>query len=1203
MGDDVMSKFIKVQQGIIGLGPGEYQRLCSDYIIKIKKYDNMHDFGSKEGSNKTTKGTPDSYSVDNDGKYSLIMCGTVEKNSIQKIQKDINDAHSVKKTGIPIEKVKEIICFHTCTNISPGQNEELKSMYNDVKIELIDIDTMSHDICENYPSLASDYLQVSIDTDQITDSNEFIKRYDKYSVNAPLSLSYIERKEKQEIIEKLSESKKLLLITGKPGVGKTKIAIEICKELEKNKDITCLCVRLNGEDLYEDIKTALEVGKKYIVFVDDINNLRQIQSFIDCIITNKNENIKVIATVRDYLLKDTQDKVKEYIVPDVYNLSVMEDNDIINILEQSYNVKNKSWQKQIVKISNGNPRIAIMATQAALDGKIKSLNSVADVFKNYYDKILEQNKLNEKQIKILFYISLFSPFSINNEDIVKSLEELEIYDIDEYELLRDLEFIEFYNDEAIKICDQNFANYIVYFYLIEKKNIKISDLLLKLYPKFISKFISAINMINSYFLDEDTINYISKEINIVWNKEEYKNDRTFLKLFHNVDIPKTLSMIKKRVDSIEKIDIPSEIKYDRNTYLNDEIIEILSDLRNTDSFEIAFMLLLNYLEKRPDLYNEVCKAIIDYWLMKKIDLDFNVEKIVIEVLYKKYSSEDKMKNIYKILLENALKECLKTEFQIHEQGKNFRTLNLIMYTVQPSDKVIEFRHFCFDIIIDLSIKDESTLELLTDYSIWPLNEIQKELIKDDFEYLKEKLFDNWSIPTLQGCIVLSFIEKMCNHEKISIPDFVGKYKNNKKFLLLKDVTNNKKELIENTIKTLKIEDYNNLFELLKSIKDDSIKVDEWAIQSSLAIIFRLLVENDFDLFKKVFSIYLDYDSPFMYYPDYLIINNEYFDELVNLIFSHKTNNKYYYLKFLMEKKIDKDNLPIVEDFLIGQCTNSRKYSIDIHSIIEYSIYSPMLLEKYTRQAIDFHDFNFMIGYLSSVNSEEEAIHIYESFAKKDLLEELYIAASAGLSDHLGWLGFLLVKNNNDFLRTILKNTHSHRTERIHNIIEKIWQDKNAKNIITNIYNDIYDSQFGYLDLHYLFVESNKEIRNIQKEWFKDYVLINLKDIEKIYHLFNVISEKDIETRLEMIIYLISQSSDIEVLKKINIFPSSESWVNSRIPLIERKIDFVNNLINKIEEKKDIDYIEHIEYLHQIIENLEDAIKNTKTKEYIDDFYN
>ena len=75
-----MSKFVEVQNAILSLGPGEYQRLCSEYITKKYEFNNMHDLGSKEGTNKTTKGIPDSYSVDENQKYTLIMYGTVKKN-------------------------------------------------------------------------------------------------------------------------------------------------------------------------------------------------------------------------------------------------------------------------------------------------------------------------------------------------------------------------------------------------------------------------------------------------------------------------------------------------------------------------------------------------------------------------------------------------------------------------------------------------------------------------------------------------------------------------------------------------------------------------------------------------------------------------------------------------------------------------------------------------------------------------------------------------------------------------------------------------------------------------------------------------------------------------------------------------------------------------------------------------------------------
>lgn len=92
-----MSKFIEIQKAILSLGPGEYQRFCSAYINKKYDFKNMHDIGSKEGTNKTTRGIPDSYVIDENKKYTLLMYGTVEKASIAKLRKDIIEASDTKK--------------------------------------------------------------------------------------------------------------------------------------------------------------------------------------------------------------------------------------------------------------------------------------------------------------------------------------------------------------------------------------------------------------------------------------------------------------------------------------------------------------------------------------------------------------------------------------------------------------------------------------------------------------------------------------------------------------------------------------------------------------------------------------------------------------------------------------------------------------------------------------------------------------------------------------------------------------------------------------------------------------------------------------------------------------------------------------------------------------------------------------------------
>ena len=56
-----MANFTKIQQGILSLSPGSYQRLCSDYYARVNNITKIHDIGSKEGTDKTTSGIPDSF--------------------------------------------------------------------------------------------------------------------------------------------------------------------------------------------------------------------------------------------------------------------------------------------------------------------------------------------------------------------------------------------------------------------------------------------------------------------------------------------------------------------------------------------------------------------------------------------------------------------------------------------------------------------------------------------------------------------------------------------------------------------------------------------------------------------------------------------------------------------------------------------------------------------------------------------------------------------------------------------------------------------------------------------------------------------------------------------------------------------------------------------------------------------------------------
>ncbi|MGY3724745.1 glutamate dehydrogenase [Granulicatella balaenopterae] len=74
-----MSKYNEIQAAIIQLNGGEFQKLCTVYLNK-KYRSPMTDLGSKDGSNKTTKGTPDAYFKNpKTNRYICTMYGTARR--------------------------------------------------------------------------------------------------------------------------------------------------------------------------------------------------------------------------------------------------------------------------------------------------------------------------------------------------------------------------------------------------------------------------------------------------------------------------------------------------------------------------------------------------------------------------------------------------------------------------------------------------------------------------------------------------------------------------------------------------------------------------------------------------------------------------------------------------------------------------------------------------------------------------------------------------------------------------------------------------------------------------------------------------------------------------------------------------------------------------------------------------------------------
>ena len=96
-------------------------------------------------------------------------------------------------------------------------------------------------------------------------------QYDANGMVAPMNTVFQYREnEKKEIISAL-DNESIVVVTGKAGVGKTRLVLETIREVALTKEYKLLCVKNNNLGLYDDLVFATEQPDKYLFFVDGAN--------------------------------------------------------------------------------------------------------------------------------------------------------------------------------------------------------------------------------------------------------------------------------------------------------------------------------------------------------------------------------------------------------------------------------------------------------------------------------------------------------------------------------------------------------------------------------------------------------------------------------------------------------------------------------------------------------------------------------------------------------------------------------------------------------------------------------------------------------------------------------------------------------------------------------------------------------------------
>lgn len=316
-----------------------------------------------------------------------------------------------------------------------------------------------------------------------------------------------------------------------------------------------------------------------------------------------------------------------------------------------------------------------------------------------------------------------------------------------------------------------------------------------------------------------------------------------------------------------------------------------------------------------------------------------------------------------------------------------------------------------------------------------------------------------------------------------------------------------------------------------------------------------------------------------FYFDILPANCIYMDmyeELLNFVKFDIKNNKINYIR----------NLSFLEKFLI---INPNIY-IEISKIIIANFSENKA--AYCSYFEDLFDEGLYTPEKLLLLYKDEVEVLYNIYFK--LLEE-------GITfDYTGEFFIVFIKNNEKFLKNysdIYIKRKAWNSGNEDGRIQRLWKSENFSEYFDLIFYNMLESNIGYNDKASLASElftntSDEEIVEENQYIWLEHIISENANKENIVNMFNIICGLTEELRKFSIEIFLNNNCNFETFKKLSLFPVISGF-GSLIHLFKKRIDFIQSLYPLV---RDIEFLDHEEYLTNIESKLNSEIDRTETED-------
>ena len=1225
-----MSYINDIQQAIISLDGGGYEKLIDEYLYKKYGFSNIQPLGVQTATNKPTKGIPDSYVRTETGKYILICCGHVRDQAVEKIKKDIDACFDKGKLNLDSRKIEKIICCFTSTNIHIEEYEELKNYIPGINIELISLGTLSHDLRHKYPHIAANHLGIEIDTNQIFDIDDFVHAYDSTRINAPINTYFYHRTDELKSIEQSIKDWFITIITGASGVGKTRLTLEACRRYESN-DWKVLCIRSIGRELYSDIDHYLCDNERYLLFFDDANDVVSLDNVLRYVLSKKDrENLRIVLTIRDYAKNYLGKKLTDYSsITNTITVNVMKDEEIRDILEKEFSINNRYYLERIIEVACGNIRLAIMAGIRSLESGLSSIYNAESIFSLYYEPILDKSGLERNELVLLSIIAFCGTIRPNENELYQRLVNSYLKDVSIDRILDYLyqnELIVYFKEKIVKISDQSFGNYILYYGCYLKKWISLEDIFDWGFPKFQSRIAFVMSTLYSIFMSEDVKLYIDEIVTNAWERANPDLNIYYLESFCSLKPLKSLQILKEYVDvqkqtvfSLHDFTLEKEENYRR--YKIKEV-EILSHIGKTDYYSTAVDLLLTLYEKRPDYIVDVFFAIDDliyneYSLAKH----FENERLIIEKIWER-SKHGKEYNFI-ILLIHLAKHILQIEAVYTTNNQN-RTMTFVTMSFKPIAELKLLRSTVLSILCELYDDDryhDMTFDVLRRINHHSNDrEAANEFFVSDYDSLysffshKETisledaivLSNDKSLPYLREMIDASKLNLLLSNHEYRIYDLIVHEQINDGYYEAYEENNKKSRgLLISEVSNYTLKDYEHFF-LIAHYIDEHCDNYKWRLGEAIGVVFQSL-END-EKYIEIAKVYMRSYAPAYLNQNAIIYNllQVYGYKKTIEVINEAPESQRVYFKYVMfnimpERMVDKSMAKDFYCFQKEQMAINSPLIAPLKDMRKYMRYDDSVLFEITEHLKKHPDYiDRFLGIISTPEDAKQILHDYDD--NYEILTDLYFSCNSSFFD----LRIILFKHlfSHDpeavwekFINMTV-NKHSHENaDNNRRVFEWIWHNHYTFERLDYAFNEILCDSFQIESTAKTFFSksSNYDDEFMKKEWIKRKMLQNIENLEIVNTVLLATMAVYPEWKNEMILFFIHSNNRIECFKSLYLFPLTSSWAGSEIPLIDSRI---KSLMELNEAITGVEYIDHKVYIEERIRSEKRNREQVEITEYL-----